>query len=100
MSRPMTKQLVLVYLAIAFGTAMLTVLVSHTFHIHLQFTFVLLQGLIFLAAACTSPSILYQAMRSTRLFWHIEDDSVVIVRLVFWGVVFALIGLLGLLITT
>lgn len=95
MSRPTKKQLLLVYLALISSTVTLTVLGEKILHIHHLYVIFLLCGLIYLAAACKTPKILYQTVRSTSWFSLIEDDAVMVTILLFMGVLFFLIGLLG-----
>ena len=100
MSSPTKKQLLLVNLALISSTVTLTVLGEKILHIHHLYLIFLLCGLIYLAAASRTPSILYQTVRSTSWFSLIKDDGVMVTLLVFLGILFFLIGLLGFVMPT
>lgn len=98
MSRsPKTKQFFPIYFGLLFGTTMLAILGEWYLYLNGRCLILLLSGIIFLAAAWKMPESLYQVIRSLGWFRLIEDDVVMGIILFGLGIMFVLIGLLGLL---
>ncbi|MBE9129497.1 MULTISPECIES: hypothetical protein [unclassified Coleofasciculus] len=94
MSRPPnTKQFLLVYFGLLFGTVILAILGERYFKLNGRCLIFLLCGPIFLAAAWKTPESFYQVIRSLGWFRLIEDESVMAVILFCLGVILVLIGL-------
>ncbi len=94
MSRPPnTKQFLLVYFGLLFGTLILAILGEQYFKLNGRCVIFLLCGLVFLAAAWKTPESLYQVIRSLGWFRLIEDEGVMAVILFCLGVILVLIAL-------
>ncbi|HEY9725072.1 MAG TPA: hypothetical protein V6D50_01375 [Chroococcales cyanobacterium] len=93
---PKAKQFFLVYFGLLFGTVTLAILGEQYFQLNGRCLIFLLCGLVFLAAAGKTPESLYQVIRFLGWFRLIEDDGIMRIILFGLGVMFVLIGLIGL----